>query len=50
MSKAEGSLKRLGTDYIDLYLLHEPDQGTPSKDDDVGSGALLSRRSRLGRK
>ena len=50
MSKAEGSLKRLGTDYIDLYLLHEPDQRTPSKDDDVGSGALLSRRSRLGRK
>ena len=34
MSKAEGSLKRLGTDYIDLYLLHNPDERTPSKDDD----------------
>ncbi|MBT5433117.1 MAG: aldo/keto reductase [Alphaproteobacteria bacterium] len=25
----EGSLKRLGTDYIDLYLHHEPDPRTP---------------------
>ncbi len=25
----EGSLKRLGTDYIDLYLHHAPDPGTP---------------------
>lgn len=35
MSKAEASLRRLGTDYIDLYLLHDPDEITPSKDDDV---------------
>jgi aryl-alcohol dehydrogenase-like predicted oxidoreductase len=25
----EGSLRRLGTDYIDLYLLHQPDKDTP---------------------
>ena len=34
MGKAEASLKRLKTDYIDLYLLHDPDPLTPSKDDD----------------
>lgn len=28
-SKAEGSLRRLATDYLDLYLLHGPDEGTP---------------------
>ena len=27
--KAEGSLKRLGTDYIDLYMYHDPDEVTP---------------------
>ncbi len=30
MTKAEGSLERLGTDYIDLYLLHGSDLKTPS--------------------
>jgi aryl-alcohol dehydrogenase-like predicted oxidoreductase len=31
--KLEGSLKRLGTDYLDLYLYHQPDQfGTPMEE------------------
>lgn len=30
--QAEASLKRLGTDYIDLYLLHQPDVSTPIDD------------------
>ena len=29
MKAVEGSLKRLDTDYIDLYVMHEPDPGTP---------------------
>ena len=29
MRAVEGSLKRLNTDYIDLYILHEPDPATP---------------------
>ena len=28
--QAEASLRRLGTDYIDLYLLHQPDGETPA--------------------
>ncbi len=29
MQAAEGSLKRLGTDYIDIYYLHKEDHATP---------------------
>ena len=28
----EASLRRLGTDYVDLYYLHKPDPGTPIAD------------------
>src|SRR3546814_19579533 len=29
---AEASLKRLGTDYIDLYYAHQDDEGTPMEE------------------
>ena len=30
--KCEGSLRRLGTDYLDLYLIHSPDEITPAQE------------------
>ncbi len=32
MHQVEGSLKRLGTDYLDLYFLHRFDENTPVED------------------
>jgi len=32
MREAEGSLKRLGTDYVDLYLIHNTSEGTPPEE------------------
>jgi aryl-alcohol dehydrogenase-like predicted oxidoreductase len=29
LRECDGSLRRLGTDYLDLYLLHNPDEATP---------------------
>lgn len=46
MRAVEASLRRLGTDYIDLYQMHEPDPGTPIEetlsalDDLVRSGKV----------
>ena len=46
LAAVEGSLRRLGTDYIDLYQLHAPDPGTPidetlgALDDLVRSGKV----------
>jgi aryl-alcohol dehydrogenase-like predicted oxidoreductase len=46
MRAVEASLRRLGTDYIDLYQMHQPDPGTPIEetlsalDDLVRSGKV----------
>ena len=47
MESAEGSLRRLGTEYLDIYLCHHPDEGTPveeivrAMDDLVRQGKIL---------
>lgn len=44
--RLDGALRRLGTDYIDLFLLHQPDKTTPlvqlcrSMDDLVNTGKI----------
>lgn len=43
---AEASLKRLGTDVIDLYYLHRPDPATPIEDS-VGAMADLVREGKV---
>jgi aryl-alcohol dehydrogenase-like predicted oxidoreductase len=43
MAAVEGSLRRLGTDRIDLYILHEPDPVTPIEET-LGAGRPGSRR------
>jgi aryl-alcohol dehydrogenase-like predicted oxidoreductase len=40
-AQAEASLKRLGTDYIDLYLLHQPDNTTPPAEIALAMAALV---------
>jgi aryl-alcohol dehydrogenase-like predicted oxidoreductase len=42
----EASLKRLQTDYIDLYYMHRPDPGTPIEDT-VGAMAELVRAGKV---
>ncbi|MBM3278323.1 MAG: aldo/keto reductase [Candidatus Handelsmanbacteria bacterium] len=40
-AQAEASLKRLGTDYLDLYLLHQPDNLTPPAEIAQSMAALV---------
>jgi aryl-alcohol dehydrogenase-like predicted oxidoreductase len=41
LAQAEASLKRLGTDYLDLYLLHQPDNLTPAAEVAEGMATLV---------
>lgn len=41
LSAIEASLKRLGTDYVDLYLLHRPDPETPIDETLVAFDAVV---------
>ena len=44
--QAASSLRRLGTDYLDLYLLHQPDAGTPAEEI-VGAMDALVRSGKI---
>lgn len=41
-SECEGSLRRLGTDHIDLYYLHKPDRATPFQESLAAVAALIA--------
>lgn len=41
MAACEASLKRLGTDYIDLYQIHQPDPATPEEETLAALDTLL---------
>jgi aryl-alcohol dehydrogenase-like predicted oxidoreductase len=41
MAAAENSLRRLGTDYIDLYQIHAPDPATPQEETLAALDALV---------
>lgn len=43
IAACEASLRRLGTDHIDLYLLHRPDRSTPLDDTVAALETLLDR-------
>jgi len=47
MDAVEDSLRRLDTDYIDLYQIHRWDYETPIEETLVGPGALHRRPARL---
>lgn len=46
MSSCEGSLKRLGTDHIDLYYIHRKDANTPIEET-VGAMAELVKQGKI---
>ena len=41
MQAIEGSLRRLGTDYVDIYYLHKEDHGTPLAETVRAMGDLI---------